>query len=83
MPFGLTNAPASMQALMNDTLHKYLDIFTMVYLDDIMIFSKTEKEHKEHVKKILRKLKERNLLLKPEKCTFHVEEVEFLGQIVG
>ncbi|KFY32643.1 hypothetical protein V493_00008 [Pseudogymnoascus sp. VKM F-4281 (FW-2241)] len=83
MPFGLTNAPASFQRLMNDTLHEYLDVFTVVYLDDILVYSKTEEEHVEHVKLVLAKLKARQLLLKPEKCDFHKQEVEFLGHLVG
>jgi len=71
MPFGLTNAPASCQRLMNETLHEYLDIFVTVYLNDILIYSENEKEHVEHVKKVLAKLKTNSLLLKLEKCEFH------------
>ncbi|MGB2685899.1 MAG: pol polyprotein, partial [Olleya sp.] len=83
MPFGLTNAPASMQRLMNNTLHEYLDVFVIVYLDDILIYSKSEQEHVKHVKMVFEKLSQRNLLLKPEKCEFHRKEVEFLGYLVG
>jgi hypothetical protein len=83
MPFGLTNAPASCQRMINEQLHEYLDIFVVAYLDDILIFSKTETEHIEHVTKVLEKLKKANLLLKPEKCAFHKEELSFLGFIVG
>jgi hypothetical protein len=83
MPFGLTNAPASMQRLMNDALHEYLDIFTIVYLDDILVYSASKDEHVEHVKLVLEKLKEYHLLLKPEKCEFHKSQVEFLGYIIG
>lgn len=83
MPFGLTNAPASCQRMINDQLHEYLDVFVVAYLDDILIFSKTRTEHIEHVRKVLEKLKGANLLLKPEKCKFHKEELEFLGYIVG
>ena len=71
MPFGLTNAPASMQQLMNDALHEYLDVFIIVYLDDVLIYSTNEKEHVKHVKLVLEKLTVFNLLLKPEKCKFH------------
>ena len=81
--FGLTNAPASCQRMINDQLHEYLDIFVVAYLDDILIFSKTEAEHIEHVKKVLEKLKGAKLLLKPEKCEFHQKELTFLGYIVG
>jgi hypothetical protein len=71
MPFRLTNAPASMQRLMNDVLHEYLDIFTIVYLDDILIYSTNEEEHIKHVKLVLKKLEEYSLLLKLEKCEFY------------
>ena len=71
MPFRLTNALASMQRLMNDALHEYLDIFVIVYLDDILIYSTNKEEHVKHVRLILKKLEEYSLLLKPEKCEFH------------
>ncbi len=83
MPFGLTNAPASCQRMINDQLHEYLDVFVVAYLDDILIYSKTENEHIQHVKKVLAKLRTAKLLLKPEKCEFHQEETHFLGFIVG
>jgi hypothetical protein len=83
MPFGLTNAPASCQRLMNDILHEYLDVFVIVYLDDILIYSRTVAEHPEHVRCVLRKIREAGLLLKPEKCEFSKEEVKFLGYIIG
>ena len=79
MPFGLTNAPASFQAMINDVLREYLDIFVVAYLDDILVFSKTEEEHKEHMHKVLRKLKQANLLVEIEKCSFHQQDVKFLG----
>ena len=83
MPFGLTNAPASMQRLMNDALHEYLDVFVIIYLDDILIYSTSKGEHRKHVKLVMEKLKKYSLLLKPEKCEFHKEQVEFLGYIIG
>jgi hypothetical protein len=83
MPFGLTNAPASCQRLMNETLHEYLDVFVIVYLDDILIYSRTKEEHVKHVKLVLAKLGASRLLLKPEKCEFHKNQVEFLGYIIG
>ncbi|KAF4301497.1 hypothetical protein GTA08_BOTSDO10546 [Botryosphaeria dothidea] len=82
MPFGLTNAPATFQAMINDTLREYLDVFCTAYLDDILIYSETLEEHQEHVEKVLKKLQERKLQVKPEKCAFHVQEVEFLGFII-
>jgi len=53
MPFGLTNAPATFQAFINNVLRKYLDIFVVVYLDDILVYSKTLQEHVQHVRKVL------------------------------
>ena len=58
MPFGLTNAPAIFMCLMNNVMHKYLDIFMVVFIDDILIYSKTEEEHKEQLKIILQELQE-------------------------
>jgi RNase H-like domain found in reverse transcriptase/Reverse transcriptase (RNA-dependent DNA polymerase)/Integrase zinc binding domain/Chromo (CHRromatin Organisation MOdifier) domain/gag-polyprotein putative aspartyl protease len=83
MPFGLTNAPATMQRLVNDTLHEYLDIFVVAYLDDILVFSRTEDEHIEHIRKVLQKLRQKDLRLKPEKCEWHKAELMFLGFIIG
>jgi hypothetical protein len=83
MPFGLTNAPATCQQYVNDTLREFLDIFCAVYLDDILIYSKSRKEHIEHVKKILRKLQEAGLCVKGEKCEFMVSETTFLGFVIG
>jgi hypothetical protein len=83
MPFGLTNTPTSIQRLMNNTLHKYLDIFVIVYLDNVLVYLTSEEEHIRHVKLVLEKIKKYNLLLKPEKCEFHKNQVEFLGYIIG
>jgi hypothetical protein len=60
-----------------------LDVFVIIYLDDILIFSKTEEEHKEYVRKILKKLIDENLRIKTEKTEFHAKEVDFLGFIIG
>jgi hypothetical protein len=68
---------------MNDTLHEYLDVFIVVYLDDILVYLKLKGEHVRHVKLVLKKLKKNNLLLKLEKYDFHKEEVEFLRHLVG
>jgi hypothetical protein len=82
MPFGLTNAPATFQRMINNVLREYLDIFVVVYLDDILIFSENLEEHKEHVHKILQTLLAAKLLVDPEKSHFHVQEVTFLGHII-
>jgi hypothetical protein len=83
MPFGLCNAPGTFQHYMNDTFRDFLDKFLVVYLDDLLIYSDNLKEHKEHVRKVLERLQEAGLFLKPSKCEFHVQEVEFLGFIIG
>lgn len=83
MPFGLANAPAKFQDFMNTVLQGYLDEFCTVYLDDILIYSKNEKEHINQVRKVMKRLEEHNLRLRPEKCEFHQEEVEFLGSRIS
>ncbi|KAI8402590.1 hypothetical protein FOFC_17905 [Fusarium oxysporum] len=82
MPFGLTNAPATFQRMINNVLRQYLDIFVVCYLDDILIFSDSEEEHREHVHKVLRKLQDAKLLVEPEKSHFHVTKVDFLGHTI-
>ena len=83
MPFGLANAPASFQGLINDTLRPFLDRFATAYLDDIMVYSNTLEEHKEHVKQVLARLRSKNLFVKLEKCQFHTDTTEFLGFVIS
>ena len=83
LPFGLTNAPATFQQLMNDILRPYLDQFVIVYLDDICIYSKTKEEHLEHLDKVLTILEQHRLFVGLDKCSFGVQEMEFLGHVVG
>ena len=82
MPMGMANAPATFQTLMNNILREFIDVFCMVYMDDIIIFSRSLAEHREHVAAVLRKLKEHKLYVSPGKCEFMKEEIEFLGFIV-
>ncbi|MBW0479172.1 hypothetical protein O181_018887 [Austropuccinia psidii MF-1] len=82
MPFRLKNAPASFQYLFNDILYDLLDIYVVVYLNDIMVFSKSEEEHVTHVSTVLSRLRANNLFAKASKCLFHVSSVEYLGYIV-
>ena len=82
LPFGLTNAPATFMSFMHDVLRPYLDEFVVVFLDDILIFSKNEAEHLAHLKLVLQKLREHHLFAKLSKCAFCLQEVEFLGHIV-
>ncbi|KAJ1171611.1 hypothetical protein NDU88_003471 [Pleurodeles waltl] len=79
MPFGLCNAPAAFQFFINEVLHEFLDVCVIVYIDDILIYSKNSEEHTQHVRAVLSKLKENHLFAKLEKCTFNVNKVDFLG----
>lgn len=83
MPFGLRNAPAIFQHLMNDVFREFFDKFVVCYLDDILIYSETIEEHKEHVRLVLQKLRDAGLYAKLEKCVFHQPQVEFLGYIIS
>src|SRR6185369_1752224 len=83
MPFGLSNAPASFQAFINDVLRKYLDHFVVVYLDDILIYSRNKTEHVKHVRQVMKTLIDAKLKAKISKCEFHKTEVEFLGFIIS
>ena len=83
MPFGLCNAPATFQRLMNSTLSPYIGRFCMVYLDDIIVFSKDSDSHQEHLAMVLGKLAEAGLRTQMEKCEFGMARLEFLGHIVS
>ncbi|MBW0521465.1 hypothetical protein O181_061180 [Austropuccinia psidii MF-1] len=83
MPFGLTNAPTSFQNLINDIFQDLLDVFIVVHLDEVMVFSKSEEEHVTHVSTVLTKLRANNLFAKASKCLFHVTSVEYLGYVVS
>ena len=82
MSFELINASTTCQKMINDALREYLDIFVIIYLNDILIYSKTLKKHVNHVQKVLTCLMKRNLRLKSKKCEFHKEKVDFLKFIV-
>ena len=82
MPFGLTNAPGSFQHFINDTLREFLDLFCTAFLDDILIYSDSQEENKKHTRQVLERLAEVGIHLKPEKCMFHVQEVDYLGLVI-
>ncbi|WVZ76494.1 hypothetical protein U9M48_024469 [Paspalum notatum var. saurae] len=82
MSFGLTNAPAYFMQLMNSIFMDYLDKFVVVFIDDILIYSKTEVEHEEHLRLVLQRLREHKLYAKFSKCEFWIDELRFLGHVV-
>jgi hypothetical protein len=81
--FGLTNAPAVFQRFVNSLFQDLIDIYVVIYLDDILIFSTTVEEHQEHVREVMKRLRDNSLVLKKEKCEFHVKEVVFLGFVIS
>jgi len=83
MPFGVTNAPGVFMEYMNRIFHTYLDRFVVVFIDDILIYSKFEEEHVEHLRIVLQVLKEKKLYAKLSKCELWLNEVNFLGHIIS
>ncbi|GJT86359.1 putative reverse transcriptase domain-containing protein [Tanacetum coccineum] len=83
MPFGLTNAPAVFMDLMNRIFHEYLDKFVIVFIDDILVYSKSEEEHEQHLRIVLEILRQKKLYAKFSKCEFWLQQVAFLGHIVS
>ena len=83
MPFGLTNAPAVFMDLMNRVCKPYLDKFVIVFIDDILIYSKSKSDHEQHLRLILELLRAEKLFAKFSKCDFWLHEVQFLGHIIN
>ncbi|OJT06055.1 Transposon Tf2-12 polyprotein [Trametes pubescens] len=83
MPFGLTNAPGIFQGFIQDTLQDLLDVVCVVYIDGILMFSRTQEEHDQHVRLVLERLRSAGLFANAKKCTFDQPEVEYLGYILG
>ena len=83
MPFGFTNALAIFMDLMNKVFHPYLNQFVVVFIDDILVYSKDAQEHEQYLKIVLQILREKRLFAKLSKWDFWLTEVSFLGHIVS
>jgi hypothetical protein len=83
MYFGLTNASAHFMYLMNSVFMPELDKFVMVFIDDILVYSKSMEEHEEHLRVVLQRLREHQLYAKFSKCEFWIKEVPFLGHVIS
>jgi hypothetical protein len=82
VPFGLTNAPTTFNFLMNNVLNKFLKRFVLVFIDDILIYSKIKEEHEENLKLVLQVLREHKLYAKFSKCEFFQKQVHYLGHVI-
>ncbi|XP_012837830.1 PREDICTED: uncharacterized protein LOC105958366 [Erythranthe guttata] len=83
MSFGLTNAPAAFMDLMNRVFRKYLDQFVIVFIDDILVYSRNDEEHQNHLEMVLQTLRENQLYAKFSKCEFWLRQVHFLGHVIS
>ena len=83
MSFGLTNAPAAFVDLINRVFKQYLDLFVIVFIDDILIYSRSEEEHTSHSRVVVWTLKDRQLFAKFSKCGFWLQSFAFLGHILS
>jgi hypothetical protein len=81
--FGLSNAPVVFICLMNGIFREYLDKFVIVFLDDILIYSKSEEEHEQHLRMVLQVLREHQLYAKLSKCSFYHKQIHYLGHIIS
>ena len=82
LPFGLSNSPATFQAMMTSVLHSLQFKMCLVYIDDVIVFSSTFREHLSHLDLVFQRMRKANLTLKPSKCKFACPEVLYLGQII-
>jgi hypothetical protein len=83
VPFGLTNAPVVFMCIMNGIFRNYLNKFVIVFLDDILIYSKSEEEHEHHLKLVLQVLREKQFYNKLSKCYFYQKKIHYLGHIIS
>ena len=83
MLFRLTNAPANFMCMMNIIFSKYMDKFVLVFIDDILVYSKSKEEHEEHLRIVLRVLREHQLYAKFSKCDFYKPQIQYLGHTIS
>jgi hypothetical protein len=83
MSFGLTNAPAYFMYMMNKVFMEYLDKFVVVFIEDILVYSRSEEEHEWHLRLVLQKLRDHKLYPKLSKCEFWLKQVAFLGHVIS
>jgi hypothetical protein len=83
IPFGLTNAPTMFMCLMNSISSEYLDKFVVVFIDDILVYSKIEEEHEEHLRIVLKMLREHKLYANFDKCDFYQKKIQYLGHVIS
>ena len=83
LPFGLTNTPTTFMCFMNTVLNKYFDKFVFIFIDDILIYSKDENEHEEHLILVLQTLREHQLYSKISKCEFFKRQIQYLVHIIS
>lgn len=83
MPFGLCNAPVTFQHFINYIFQDYLDLFAIIYLEDILIFSASIDSHRKHVRCVLGRLRQHGLYAKPEKWEFEQQSIQFMGLIIS
>jgi Reverse transcriptase (RNA-dependent DNA polymerase) len=82
MPFGLTNVPGGFQRFLNGIFSDLLDVYVIIYLDDILIFSGNKDDHFQHISKVLKQLQKHGLYANGKKCDFHSESVDYLGHMI-
>jgi hypothetical protein len=83
VPFGLSNAPVVIMCLMNDIFREYFDKFSIVFLDDILIYCKSEEDPEQHLRMLLQVLREHQLYAKLRKCSLYQKQIHYLGHIIS